>query len=302
MKRTVLLLTAAMPLAFVSISGILQTSLLGGAYAQTSAALSQVDAAKTAPTQAGGDIKETQGQSVWPLPSAYEWYWHQSNENLSASQIETSMSAIKTGVFMNTPNNQSGPISSVSVSSKKIQFNYTMGVSLIETYFPIKLLRSMRLYYASAQPQGQKWLVTITLAAANLQAFFKTEADARSFIDAATSAAKMADVKLEDKEKRGFAVSDLTPAQAQALGKTRIDSALVSMIALGGPAEKTGLLFLDLVTEVDGLKIRNADHFSSILDAVAPGSILKLSCLERTEVMEGGTHSYLWKAKIIDWK
>ncbi len=145
-------------------------------------------------------------------------------------------------------------------------------------------------------------MVVALTSNSSIQAYFETEAIARSFIDAAASAAKMAGIILEDRGDRGFFVSDLTPTQAQALGKTRIDGALVTMIAVGGPAENSGLLFLNLITDVDGVKVRNADHFISILNGAAPGSTLTFSCLERAEATEGDATAPLWKTKTIVWK
>jgi S1-C subfamily serine protease len=135
-----------------------------------------------------------------------------------------------------------------------------------------------------------------------IQVYFENEANARSFIDAAASVARIKGITLENKEKLGFAVSDLTPAQMQALNRSHIDSALVSMIAYGGPAEKAGLRFLDLITDVDGVKIRNADHLASILDSAVPGSSLSLTCLERTEPAEGPVQNRIWKSKTVVWK
>jgi hypothetical protein len=255
------------------------------------------------PGTPGQEIKESQAASVWPLPSPFEWYWHRPDESLSLPQIRASLAGIRSGLFMSVTNNWKGPLSAVSVSLKRIEFEYRGESGPSKTFFPLHLLESMRLYYASAQPQGQKWLVVVTLTTQGvIQVYFETEAAARSFIDAAASAAKLAGIRLEDTEKRGFAVSDLSPAQAQALGKTRIDSALVSMIAYGGPAEKAGLRFLDLITEVDGVKVRNADHFVSILDAAGPGAELSLTCLERAEESEGGAPTYVWKPRTVLWK
>jgi hypothetical protein len=251
----------------------------------------------------GQEIRETREESAWPPPSAFEWYWHRPDDGLSQPQINAALAGIKSGLFLSVTNNWKGPLTGVVVNKNRVQFNWLQGTRSSESFFPVRLLASMRMYYAAAQPTGQKWLVVITLATQGvIQAYFGAEAQARSFIDAAASAAKTAGTVLEDKEKRGFAVSDLTPAQAQALGKSRIDSALVSMIAYGGPAEQAGLRFLDLITEVDGVKVRNADHLMSILDSAPPGTGLSLTCLERVEAAEGGVAIRVWKPRTVVWK
>lgn len=299
MKIITSLISVSFPLVFAAAAWAAQSPSLEAAYAgaRTAIAGPRAEAAVPQPVR---EIAADQAQPIWPLPSPSEWYWHKPNSGLSQFQINASMAGIKSGYFFR-PGYTSGSITAVSVNKKKIQFSLTAAGTSQEVYFPVKLLKYVRMYYASSQSQGQKWLVAMTLEATTLQAYFKTEAEARLFIDAAVSAARMAKVTLEDKEKRGFYVSDLTPAQAQALGKPRIDSALVTMLAYGGPAEKAGILFLDLITEVDGVKIRNADHFASILDAAAPGSTLRLSCLERTEVTVDGVKDYVWKDKTIEF-
>ncbi len=252
------------------------------------------------PGQGGRDV---QADPVWPLVSPFEWYWHKPNENLSQAQIDSSMTALKSGMFTVVGTNFKGPMAGVSVSRKKIQFNYKLPAGPTFSSFPVKQLESMRLYYASSQPQGEKWLVVVNLSAqAVIQVYFETEANGRAFIDAAASVAKMEGIALKDIEKRGFVVSDLTPAQIQALGKSRVENALVTMIAYGGPAEQAGLRLLDLITEVDGVKVRNADHFVSILDAAAPGASLSLTCLERAEEAGNGVPTSVWKPKTVTWK
>ena len=249
------------------------------------------------------EIKEAQGESVWPPPSAFEWYWHRPDDSLSQPRIDASLAVIKSGMFMMAANDSKGPLTGVAVSKRRIQFNWLRGGSPTQSYFPPKILGSMRLYYATSQPQGQKWLVVVNLTTQGIvQVYFEAEAQARAFIDAAASIAKAAGVALEDKEKRGFAVSDLSPAQAQVLGKSRVDSALVTMIAYGGPAEQAGLRFLDLITEADGVKVRNADHLVSLLDSAAPGTVLNLTCLERVEVTESGASTRVWKPRTVVWK
>ncbi len=246
------------------------------------------------------EIRESHAASVWPLPSAFEWYWHKPDESLSQSRIDSSLAGIKAGRFLSVMNKWAGPLTGVSVNRKRIKFEYQAGAGRREVNIALDLLGSMRMYYASNDPQGQKWLVVVTLASeSSYRISFETEVNARSFIDAVASSCRAAGIELEDKDRRGFFVSDLTPSQIQALGKGRLESALVTLIAYGGPAETAGIRFLDLITEVDGVKVRNADHLVSILDAAAPGATLALTCLERKEETEGGAASFVWKPRTV---
>lgn len=294
------------PVAAVAIIAVIAGLPLPSAGSPRTAAgagLSSFSSCETVGPSLGQEIREVREESAWPPPSPNEWYWHRPNETLTQPQIDASLAGIKSGMFWSVTNDWKGPLRGVSASRKRIQFAWLDGATSKESYFPPKLLGSMRLYYATPQSQGQKWLVVVNLTTQGvIQAYFETEGQARAFIDAAASVAKAAGIELEDKGKRGFAVSDLTPAQAQALGKSRIDSALVSMIAYGGPADQAGLRYLDLITEVDGVKVRNADHFVSILDAAPPGAELELTCLERVEETVDGAPARVWKPRTVVWK
>ncbi len=249
------------------------------------------------------EIRESQVQSVWPLPGAHEWYWHQPDASLSMPRIETSMAGISSGLVLRPGADWKGFLKGISVTRKGIRFKGLSNGRTAETLVPLDIVKSTRLYYASPQPVGQKWLVVVGLTTDNVvQFYFETEAQARSFIDAVASVAKASGASLEDTGGNGFFVSDLTPAQAQALGKSRIEGALVTMLAYGGPAELAGLRYLDLITEVDGEKVRNADHLFSILDSAAPGTTLAFACLERAEAADAASPARAWTPKTVVWE
>lgn len=248
------------------------------------------------------ESREDQAESVWPLASAHEWYWHRPNASLSAPQIEASLAGIASGWVLRPGANWKGALKGISVTRKGIRLKVLSNGQPAEALVPLKNVKSTRLYYASPQPVGQKWLVVVSLTTDNVtQIYFETEAQARSLIDVVASVAQASGKVLEDTNGYGFLVSDLTPAQAQALGKSRIEGALVTLIAYGGPAESAGLRFLDLITEVDGVKVRNADHLVSILDSAAPGTTLTFACLARAEAAEGAAPAGAWTTKTVVW-
>ncbi|MBP7706800.1 MAG: PDZ domain-containing protein [Candidatus Aminicenantes bacterium] len=251
----------------------------------------------------GQDIREVAQDPVWPMPSPNEWYWHRPDDRLTQAQVDAALSGVKSGFFWSVTNDWKGPLVKAAANKRAVEFSYTAGRELKLARVSPKLLASLRLYYAASQPQGQKWLVTVNLTTQSvIQVYFESETLARAFIDAAASAANLAGITLEEKLGRGFAVSDLTPVQAQALGKSRVDSALVSMLAFGGPAEMAGLRLFDLITEVDGVKVRNADHLVTILDAAPPGAELRLTCLERVEAADGEGAARVWKPRTVVWR
>ncbi len=97
----------------------------------------------------GQGIREAQAPSAWPLPSAHEWYWHRPDESLSTAQIDAAMAVVKSGMFMNVTNNWQGPLTGVSVSRKGIRFRYKAANGPSEAFMAMRLLSSLRMYYAS---------------------------------------------------------------------------------------------------------------------------------------------------------
>lgn len=307
MKKAILLLAAVLSTVCVTASVALQAPSLESSFSNARAALAESKYGVAELPAVNREIAETQPQSVWPLPTSLQWYWHQINADLSAGQAESALAGIKSGMFFNPDTSLGGPLTGITIGKKNnkpelLTFTHTSGNKQVTVSLPITSIKELRLNYATAQAQGNKWLVLLLMPAGNLQVYFKTEAEARSFMDAAASCPNLAGTPMGRLNKMGFLTSDLTPAQAEALGKKRIDNALLTSMAYDGPAEKAGLLFLDLITAVDGVNVRNADHLYSLLEAAAPGTILKLGCLERTEVTIDAHKDYVWKQKTIELK
>ena len=135
----------------------------------------------------------------------------------------------------------------------------------------------------------------------NLYAFFfKDDEDfARRFGNAVASILAQKGISLK-LPKLGLSYADLTPAQAEALGKTRIDNVLVTLVAIDGPADKANIQPLDVITEVNGVKVRNLSHFNSIIHGIVSGTKITLTCLRRTEVEDKGQKQSVWKPTVIE--
>lgn len=312
MKKYLIFLSAA---AFC-LSGAQQTVSaqlsLENSYGSLKASLSEIRADKPALPQIDRDLVETQPQSVWQLPPATQWYWHASNGDLSLAQLETAAAELKSGGVYVPVNKFTAKLIAMHIEKKKnrptkITFDHVtlsgqpQGVELPISDSPYETITSVTVSYASAQSSDTKWLVWVFFGIdGEMQFYLKTEAEARKFADILASCRKLAGISAVPQSRTGFSVSDLTPAQADVLGKTRIDNALVTRLAADGPGEMAGVVFLDLITEVDGVKVRNAGHFNSIVEAAAPGAVLKLACLERTIVMEGDQKKFVWTPKTVE--
>ena len=129
--------------------------------------------------------------------------------------------------------------------------------------------------------------------------YFKDEDFARRFGNAVAST--LAQKGINQKfSKLGLLTADLTPAQAEALGKTRIDNVLVKIVAIDGPADKANIQPLDVITEVNDVKIKNYSHFNSLIEDIASGTKITLTCLRRTEVVEKDQKQFDWKPIVIE--
>lgn len=248
-------------------------------------------------------IVEATRENLWPKLGLIEWYWHVPNENLSEKEAKAAVSSVESGFYFNPTGNHSGQLKGVEVSKKWLKFKFVFNGRDAVQSVPMKIFRGVGgLFYATDQQRGQKWVVTVLLNTTSKtpQVYFKTEALGRSFIKAVLSCAKLAGKKIESPGVQGLRFSDLTPAQAQALGKDRTDSALVNLVALDGPADRAGLRFLDIITEVNGAKIRHADQLAEALEAAVPGTVMKLSCLARTQETGASGVTYIWKPKSVE--
>lgn len=312
MKRNLIVLSAAVLCQFGSQQTVSAQLTLENSYESLRASLSEISSGKAALPQIDRDIVETQPQSIWQLPPATQWYWHAPNGDLSLEQVEAAAAEFKSGGLYAPISKYTGRLIAMHIEKKKkrptkitcdhvVLSGQPAGFELPISDSPYETMTSVTISYASAQSSDTKWLVWVFYGIdGELQYYFKTEAEARKFADILASCRKLAGISALPRSRTGFAVSDLTPAQADALGKTRIDSALVTRLAADGPGEIAGMAFLDLITEVDGVKVRNAGHFNSIVEAAAPGTVLKLACLERTTVVEGDQKKFVWTPKTVE--
>lgn len=312
MKKYFIVLLSAAACQFAAAGTVSAQLALENSYETLKISLAEISTGRAQLPQIARDLVETQPQNIWQLPPAIQWYWHAPNGDLSLEQIEAAAAELKTGGVYVPVNKYTARLIAMHIEKKKkkptkITFDHVVvvgqpqAVEIPVSDSPYETMTSVTVSYASAQSADTKWLVWIFFGIdGELQFYFKTEAEARKFVDILASCRKLAGISELPRSRTGFSVSDLTPAQADALGKTRIDSALVTRLAADGPGEIAGLDFLDLITEVDGVKVRNAGHFNSIIEAAAPGTMLKLACLERTIVTEGDQKKFVWTPKTVE--
>ncbi|MFH1094305.1 MAG: PDZ domain-containing protein [Candidatus Omnitrophota bacterium] len=268
--------------------------------------------------------------TVWPALSSTQWYWYEPQTNLTVEQVDAIFKEVAaTNILLI---DYLGPGHNVAVGDEGVEPYVKLEIEkpkkgkeadkgslepeqvairmvIYWTKFkskgdsfsvPLNIIQEINLKYIS--DANNKWCLGMSagVGSGDLYIFyFKNEDFARRFGNAVASflAQKGFILKLS---KLGLSYSDLTPAQAEALGKTRIDNVLVTLVAIDGPADKANIQPLDVITEVNGVKVRNLSHFSSLMEGIASGTKITLTCLRRTEVVEKDQKQFDWKPIVIE--
>jgi len=266
--------------------------------------------------------------TVWPAMSSTQWYWYEPETNLTVEQVDA---IFKEVAATNMPLiDYRCPGINITVKNVKLEIvkpkkgkkadNGSLKpeqvVLIVDTYWekeslpksgsdsayslPLNAVQRINLQYISNA--NYPWCLRIAADAGSgdLYVFyFKDEDFARRFGNAVASILAQKGLMLKF-SKLGLSIADLTPAQAEALGKTRIDSALVTLVAIDGPADKANIQPLDVITEVNGFKVKNYSHFLSIIEGIASGTKITLTCLRRTEAVEQDQKQSDWKPIVIE--
>jgi len=264
--------------------------------------------------------------TVWPALSSTQWYWYEPETNLTVEQVDA---VFKEVAAVNIPLiDYRCPGINITVKNIKLEVEKPKKgekadngpvkpeqlAFIVDSYWtkesvpksggdsayslPLNAIQRIDLQYVSNA--NYAWYLGMVAGSNYLyQFYFKDEDFARRFANAAASvlAQKGLILKLT---KLGLSYADLTPEQAEALGKTRIDSVLVTLVAIDGPADKANIQPLDVITEVNGVKVRNKSHFSSLVEGIAPGAKVSLTCLRRTEVAGKDQKQFDWKPIVIE--
>ncbi len=265
--------------------------------------------------------------TVWPALSSTQWYWYEPETNLTGEQVEA---IFKEVAATNIPLLDSrAPGINITVKNAKVEtqrskkrkkaadgsLNSEPVAIVVDAYWtkaslpksgsdqayalPLNTIQRIDLNYVSSAKN--KWcLGMVDDDVKYLYIFyFKDEDFARKFGNAIASILAQKGILLKF-TKLGLSHADLTPAQAEALGKTRIDSVLVTLVAIDGPADKANIQPLDVITEVNGVKVRNDSHFNSLIEGIASGTKVTLTCLQRTEVAGKTPKQFEWKPNAIE--
>lgn len=259
------------------------------------------------------DLPESTSQPVWPALSPAQYYWYEPETGLTVEQADAIFKEVTTAeisLLMSQYPNKTCIVKSIhsvigkSKKGKKVNNgslklgNIWEGYSeLYPTDIALSTIQKMDLYYVSKAKN--KWLLSVSAVDDSYQFFFKDEDSAHKFGNAVASILAQEGLSLK-LSKLGLFTADLTPEQAQALGKTRIDNALVTLVAIDGPADKADIQPLDVITEVNGVKVKNYSHFNSLIESIASGTKITLTCLRRTEIEDKDQKKSVWNPKVFE--
>lgn len=254
-------------------------------------------------------------QTIWPGLSPEQWYWYEPATNFPLEQIKAifkdAVAAKISFWYARFPNSlftmqntQFEMAKDKSVKNIKFKTSWT-GINnasgLRGSYtclIPLEAVREMSLFY-NPSASNNPWRLKITLIDSLFNFYFQDENAARQFGNAFASVlwAKGFSLKFP---RLGMTTVDLTTGQAEALGKTRIENVLITDVAIDGPADKAGLRPLDVITEVNGIKIKNNSHFNLLIEGIPSGTKLIITCLQREKTTEDDKEKFIWKPKTLE--
>ncbi len=263
-------------------------------------------------------LSEETDKAIWPAPSSVQKYWYLPKADFSIEQINAAFNdAALSKISFNDPNYPSAicnikkmqlklskhPKASdsdvIRINSDWIGLNNAFGKDgSAKCSWKLADIQAIGLAYNSSGT-NQKWMLVVTVERSQWFFWFQEETQARRFGDAIASAIVKKGLGLSF-PILGMSVGDLTPEQAQNIGITRIENALVASVLIDGPADKAGIQTLDIITEINGTKIRNASHFYSLMSEVSSETPLAIACLRREEKMENGKEIVLYKTKTFN--
>ena len=84
----------------------------------------------------------------------------------------------------------------------------------------------------------------------------------------------------------GVEIQAITPELAESFGLKDQHGAIIAGVLRGGPADKAGLKPGDVLTEVNGTKVSDANEALNLIARMAPGESVKLRALRNSKSME----------------
>ncbi len=81
----------------------------------------------------------------------------------------------------------------------------------------------------------------------------------------------------------GFKVQDVNPLIASYLKLNSTDGVLVAHIEKNGPADKAGMEKLDIITEINNMKIKNSDDAELVVSDISVGDMIEITVLRKNK-------------------
>ncbi|AEJ19938.1 PDZ domain-containing protein [Gracilinema caldarium] len=253
--------------------------------------------------------------SVWPTPSTEQWYWYEPDSSLSPDQVSNilnnvalSQTHFRYSKYFNSLftlqesrlDLKKNSISSAAIRIKTtwVGINEASGRGSKNLTIPLASISNISLFYSS-RGKNEPWYIKLLLNDdSSFIFYFKDEMLARQFGSALGSALSRQGLSLKI-PRLGIITGDLSPGQAEAIGKSRIENMLLIDVAIDGPADQAGLRTLDVITEFNGVTIKNKSHFLSIVESMASGENANITFLRREKATENDKEHYIWTQKTV---
>lgn len=278
-------------------------------------------------------------QGIWPPVDRESWYWIAPKTDLATAEIDAILKKIvdeqtafvdpgfSATVFFAKKIRLTGGKSKkrkgygehpekaddlrIEAEWQNGYLNQYRGQSYV--FIALDAIRGLALHYLPRPrdrfpkaPEGRNWNVNV-LADRLFSFFFYGEDSARAFINAAASAIARRGLGLK-LTRTGLTWENITPAQAADMGPTGAEpdgrpvseGVLVTMVAVGGPADRAGVRPLDAVIQFNGEKVKNFSHFSLLLDSLAPSSKTSLLLLRRLKPPDRHPEQSAWETLTVE--
>jgi hypothetical protein len=266
---------------------------------------------------AGSGPGAQQPAQIWPSLHEDQWHWVDIRSDLPPKEVESILLA----AAAHAPKFQTPEYANAIFTVRQMKLKTKSKVVGLEVngdwtatnsdhrgrktvFVPLDPMTSPSLLYQTGVQYS--WNVEIH-AEATYDFYFKSDELARSFINAVVSARRRGAAPVRGL-KFGLTSQDLTPQQAEDAGRPRVDSVLIRMVALGGPADRARIQALDVILEFNGTAVMNQYHFDQLISTAEPGTSVTLALLRRTRAPEGTTkqqgpegvrYPYIWERKTV---
>jgi hypothetical protein len=265
-------------------------------------------AAAQAQPQVNIEVK-TQGKQIWPSLVENQVYWHKPTVIALPAEVDGVLRQaagdsplLYDPTYSNTEftvrklsRQVKSRVAGIKVETDWVSFNGRNKGSK-SLFVPLDTMSDYSVWYVPKHA-NQRWNVEVD-ADVKYDFYFSSETLARRFADAVVSV-RQPTAKPMQRKLSGMYVRDLNADQAADAGRSRIEGVLITLVAIGSPADLAGIHALDVILEFNRKPMLNMDQLIRELLAVEAGASVPVVLLRRIVAPEGTKPSYTWEQKSL---